>query len=251
MIRIRVSGVLRVLDGFTGRPLPPSVLRFWVDGAEFRPMAKGEGYYVLSGLAPGTYELLLRAAHYLDERVSLTVGRPEQLQELPVTMKPGLGYPFGGAVTRLTVAVSDKWGLRPRARVWVAVRDPRFELRVAQEAVHTGENRSRLFFPASARGLALPATLMLVDGVRSEICRLADPEEGLFDTPMCYDHKRSCPLYPAQVYTADGEGRIRAVLREPLPVELLAEGEGQPLSVELEPGDNHCLLSVQLASNKG
>lgn len=241
MIRIRVDAVLRVLDGFTGKPPAPSALLCMVDGEKYRPTVKDGGYYVLTGLAPGQHQVVLRGGCYQDERVDITVGRREALFETLVTMKPGPGYPFGGRVTRLTLRVGSKKGTLPHGRVWIAVRDPRLELRVAQDAIKAGEQTGRLFFPESVRSMALPCHVLLADGARSEVCRLEELEEleeGRFAAPLAFDHKRSCPLYPAQLYTADEAGIIRAVFREPLPVELLAEGTDKPVSLMLEPGDN-------------
>jgi len=109
---------------------------------------------------------------------------------------------------------------------------------VAQDVIRAGEQTGRLFFPESVRSMALPCHVLLADGARSEVCRLEELEEGRFAAPLAFDHKRSCPLYPAQRYTADEAGIIRAVFREPLQVELLADGTDKPVSLTLEPGDN-------------
>ena len=64
MIRFHVDAVLRVLDGFTGKPPSPSAIHLFVDGTAYRPIVKDGGYYVLKGLVPGEHQLVLQGAFY-------------------------------------------------------------------------------------------------------------------------------------------------------------------------------------------
>lgn len=243
MIRIHADLVLRVLDGFTGRPPAPSAIRWTLDGQACRLIAKADGYYVLLGLTPGEHELVLRGGHYMDERLTVR-GDGAGYQELLVTMKPGARYPFGQAVTWLTLRLRHKGKPLPGQRVWIAPRSPQAELRIAQDVIKAGETTGRLFFPESVRAIALPRDLLLLDGARTEVCRLEELEEPCFAAPLRFEHKRSCCLYPAQCHTADDAGVIRAVFREALPLALLAEGQEKPAALELSPGDNEHELAI-------
>ena len=242
MIRIHANLILRVPDGFTGRPLAPSAMQWTLDGRSCRPIAKENGYYVFTDLSPGDHELVLRGGSYLDERLSVSCRG--EYQELLVTMKPGNRYPFGRAVTWLTLQVRQKKQILPGQRVWIAVRSPLVELRIAQDAIKAGETEGKLFFPESVRAMALPRDMLLLDGAKSEICRLEELEDVHFAAPIRFDHKRSCCLYPAQCHTADEAGIIRAVFREPMPIELLPEGREKPVSLELSAGNNEHVLTL-------
>ena len=242
MIRIHANLILRVLDGFTGRPPAPSALRWTLDKMPCHPIAKADGYYVLVNLSPGPHELVLQGWNYQDERMTFEGG--EQLSELLVTMKPGPRYPFGRAVTWLTIRVLQKKQPAPGQRVWIAAKNPFTELRIAQDVIRAGEGSGKLFYPESVKAMALPRDLLLIDGARSEVCRLEELEEPRFAAPFTNDHKRSCCLYPAQCHTADGEGIIRAVFREPTAVELRPEGRGAPDSIELTAGINEHTLTI-------
>lgn len=247
MIRIHINAVLRVLDGFTGRPLTPSSLRFTVDGRIVHPTVKDGGYYILTDLSSGEHRVVLQGLRYLDECLTIQGGE-EKPQNILVTMKPGADYPFGAAVTWLNLRVEGSKRPLPGKRVWIAAKNPLAELKIAQDAIHAGDKGGRLFFSASAKAISLPRDFMLIDGARSEICRVEELEElteSRFAAPLCFDHKRSCCLYPAQLYTADDAGTIRAVLREPLPVEVLAEGSEKTVSFELQPGTNEMKLSLK------
>ena len=59
MIRIHVSAVCRVRDGFTGKILEGSRLQCDLDGARCRPTAKPGGYLVLTDLPAGPHRLSL------------------------------------------------------------------------------------------------------------------------------------------------------------------------------------------------
>lgn len=242
MIRIHANLVVRVLDGFTGRVPAPSSIRWTMDGQPYRPIAKEDGYYILTNLSPGEHELVLWGRNYLSERLIVSGG--EQCQELLITMKPGRAYPFGQAVTWLNLQVSRKKQTLPGQRVWIAIRNPLLELRIAQDTIKAGERMGKCFFPASARTLALPRDMLLIDDAKSEICRLEELEEMRFAAPLQYDHKRSKCLYPAQCHTADETGMIRAVFREPAQIEMLPEGEKKPVSLELSPGNNEYVLAL-------
>jgi len=242
MIRIHADLVLRVLDGFTGRPPTPSAIQWVLDGRSCRPISKADGYYVLTNLSPGSHELVLRGGSYLDER--LTIAGGGECQELLVTMKPGSRYPFGRAVTWLTLHVRQKKQTLPGQRVWLAARSALVELRIAQDVIKAGEMEGNLFFPESVKTMVLPRELLLLDGGRSEICRLEELEQPRFAQPLRFDHKRSCRLYPAQCHTADEMGVIRAVFREPVPIEMLAEGREKCVSLELKAGENEAEITV-------
>lgn len=245
MIHIHANAVLRVLDGFTGQPLPPSALRCTVDGMPFRPLAKDGGYYILTGLPPGEHPVTLQAPRYAGECLTVP-GGPRETRSVLVTMKPGAGYRFGAAVTWLTLRVkAGKKTPAPGRRVWIAARNPLLELRVAQESLSKGDTGGRLFYPASMKSLSLPREFLLADGEQSEICRLEELEEPCFAAPLAYSHKRGRSMFPAQVYTADEAGEIRAVFREPGAVELLAEGEAKPVSFTLEAGENETDLILK------
>lgn len=247
MIRIHVNAVLRVLDGFTGRPLSPSALHCTVDGRTVHPIAKEGGYYVLTGLSSGEHQVALQGSRYLDEHLTIRGGE-EAPKSVLVTMKPGADYPFGAAVTWLTLRVESGKRPLPGRRVWIAAHNPLAELRIAQDAVHAGDEGGRLFFSACAKALSLPRDFLLLDGAHSEICRveeLAELEVSRFAAPLRFDHKRSCRLYPSQVYTADETGTIRAVFREPALVEVLAEGGEKPVSFDLQSGMNEMKLSLK------
>lgn len=242
-IRIHANAVLRVLDGFTGQPLPPSVLRCTVDGAPFRPIGKAGGYYILTDLPPGEHQVNLQAPRYAGERLTVPGGSGAVLDAL-VTMKPGTGYPLGAAATWLILrVVSKEKGALSGWRIWIAARDSRQGLRIAQEAIRKGDMGGWLCGPAS--DLPLPRDFLLLDGERSEICRVAGLEEPQFAAPLAWCHKRDCRLFPAQVYTASEAGEIRAAFREPMPVELLAEGEKRPVSFDLRSGINEFTLSLR------
>lgn len=248
MITMRADIVIKVLDGFTGRPPQPSVLRWELDGRQCRPITKGDGYHVLLNLSPGPHRVVIRSAVYQEERLEAVCGGGSQ--ELLAALKPGSGYPFGQAVTRLNLGLTDPSG-RPASgrRVWLGVKSPQAELRVAQDVIPAGEQEGRLFYPETAKGLSLPRDFLLSDKGRSELCRVEGLEPGRFAWPMVHDHKRGCSLWPAQAYTADQAGRIQAVFRTACALELLAEGSPEPVCLTLESGENS--LDVKLKTAKG
>ena len=118
MIRIHVSAVCRVRDGFTGKILEGSRLQCDLDGARCRPTAKPGGYLVLTDLPAGPHRLSLRCPGYQEEWVEFSAGR--DTQELDVTMKPGRGYPLQRDMIRLTLTVTEGGAPAAGRILWLA-----------------------------------------------------------------------------------------------------------------------------------
>ena len=100
MIRIHVSAVCRVRDGFTGKILEGSRLQCDLDGVRCRPTAKPGGYLVLTDLPAGPHRLSLRCPGYQEEWVEFSAGR--DTQELDVTMKDGTKYSIRSGLPNLS-----------------------------------------------------------------------------------------------------------------------------------------------------
>ena len=72
-LKIRLSAVLRVLDGFTGRPVVRNDVRWTLDGEPVRPEYRSGGYFVFVDLAPGTHEAVLDGMKFKPETLTITV----------------------------------------------------------------------------------------------------------------------------------------------------------------------------------
>ena len=75
MIRRRVSAVLRLRDGFTGRVLPGGAVCL-LDGRPLRhPLWKEGGYLVIQDLAAGPHSLEVRCAGFRPVTLTVEAGR--------------------------------------------------------------------------------------------------------------------------------------------------------------------------------
>lgn len=243
MITFHASAVCRVRDGYTGRILHSSALLCTLDGAPVRPLAKTDGILVLLDLTPGRHRLTLRAAGYQEEWVDITASR-EQTPELEITMKPGEGYPFRGATTRLELTVIA--GDLPAAgrQLWLAAPTGP-ELKVAQTKAEAGTDRFRLY--CKGPEAAVPSGAYLIaDGAESEIVFLRSLEEemGTLAAPLLRDHGRSRSLLPAQRYHTGADGRITAVLQTACTLEVYDEERGLLASLPMEQGENRRTISL-------
>lgn len=236
MITIHASAVCRVRDGYTGQPLAGSSLLCTLDGAPVRPLAKAGGYLVLLDLTPGPHRLSLRSHGYQEEWVELQAG--EDTQEVEVTMKPGVGYPFRGRVTRLALTVSEGGTPAAHRPLWLAA-PPRSELKIAQTKAQAGQSQFRLYSKGPAASVP-PGEYLIADGADSEIVRLRGVEGELaaLAAPLVRDHSRGRPLLPAQRYRTDGTGRLTAVFQTAGTVAVYGQAEGLLASLPLEEGEN-------------
>ena len=228
MIRIHVSAVCRVRDGFTGKILEGSRLQCDLDGARCRPTAKPGGYLVLTDLPAGPHRLSLRCPGYQEEWVEFSAGR--DTQELDVTMKPGRGYPLQRDMIRLTLTVTEGGAPAAGRILWLAA-PGQTELKIAQTKAEAGSASLRLFAKGAAAP-AVPGTYLIADGKNSEIVllRALEGEMGELLAPLARPHSRSRSLLPAQRYHTDGEGVLTAAFREPCAVEVCGpEGSFWPV----------------------
>ena len=244
MIRSHVDVVLAVRYGFSGRPLTQSALLCELDGRRYRPISKSDGYLVFADIGSGEHEIVLRGAHFREERVSV-VCTGASSTELVITMKPASNYPFGRQVTWLTVELSSGGRPAPGARIWMAAVSPLSELKIAQEEVAEGETECRVFFKGQAGSLSLPGHFLLSDGENSEIALLEslEGETGIF-SPFKKTHKRGRGLLPAQSYSADVEGKLRAVFSSPVEVAVFLPASGKLTSLKLSAGENNADIKL-------
>ena len=235
MISFRVSAVCYVRDGYTGLPLQPSALLCKLDGLPCHPVRKKEGYLVFTNLAPGPHRLSLRCAGYQEEWVDFTLG--ETAVDLEVAMKPGRGYAFRTAVTRLTVTVSDGDGPAEGRVLWVAAPSVP-EIKLAQTKAEAGEKSFRIFCKGSVRPRT--GTYLINDKEKSEIIRLVemDGEMGLLERPLTFDHSRGKLLMPAQSYHTDEKGMLQAVFTRPCAAKLFSVEKGLLADITLAEGEN-------------
>lgn len=236
MISFHVNAVCFVRDGYTGLPILPSALLCRMDGQPCRPVGKNEGYLVFTNLTPGLHRLSLQCAGYQEEWVDFTVG--SAAVEMDITMKPGRGYAFRTAFTRLTVTVLRGGVPAANALLWVAAPSVP-EIKVAQTKAEAGSDTFRVFCKGSVRPRT-PAPYLIHDKKNSEIIRLIgmEGEMGQLEKPLLFAHGRSRLLMPAQSYHTDEKGCFPAVFTQPCTAEVFSQEGGLLASVTLEEGEN-------------
>jgi len=237
MIRVHVSAVCRVRDGFTGQPVETAGLLCSLDDQSCRPVCKPGGYLILTDLPAGRHVLVLTAAGFQREQLELTTGGGTE--ELDVSMKPGPGYPFRQSVTRLELRVRGAEGAAGDSPLWLAWAAGA-ELVVAQTTAESGADSLRLFCKGQRKLLPIPGRYLLMDGERSEIVslRALEGETGELSRPLVHAHSRSRTLQPAQCFRTDADGTLRAFFPQPCTVTAFSPPGGQCESLPLQEGDN-------------
>ena len=239
MIRMQVSVILQVRDGFTGRILEGSNLICALDGVPVRPVAKPGGYLILTNLPVGVHQVLLRAAGSQDEYVDFTAVK-DGYRELYVALKPGRQYLFRQSVIRLRLQLPDE--LRG-CQIWISPPSV-VECKVAQTKAETGSKQFRIYCKGNQALLPIPGAFLIEDGDHSEVVVLKSLSEevGTLEETLRWDHGRSRRLLPVQKYRCDEEGQIYAAF--PIAgTAVIYTGNGAPQSLELSEGENQWNLS--------
>ena len=239
IIRMHVSLVLSVYDGFTGRAMPNSSVSVLLDGQRFRPEYRSGGYLVFYGLEPGEHELVLNALNFREERFSVAVtetGREERI----VSLKPSERYSFGRDVTILCLEIARESVPLSGSRVWLAPADTA-ELKIAQDSASEGDVSARLY----TRGKeTLPGEYLIADGENSEICVILELSDGVgfFAAPLTRSHKRGTVLRPCRSYETDLNGLITAYFPRAVPIDIFVDGKLE--SAVLSEGENQIALKL-------
>ncbi len=239
MIRMQVSAVLQIRDGFTGRVVEGSNLLCTLDGAITRPMAKSGGYLVLTNLSVGDHQLLLRCAGYQDEYVDFTVEQ-SGFRELYVALKPGRQYLFRQNVTRLRLKVPED---QKNSQIWISAPGA-MECKVAQTKAEAGSTQFRIYCKGNTAVLPVPGTFLIEDGENSEVIILKSlaEETGTLESALCRDHGRSRRILPVQKYRCGEDAEIYAAFSGH-GTAVVYTSSGAPVSLELTEGENEWNLN--------
>ena len=200
MIRMQVSAVFQVRDGFAGRIIEGSNLICALDGVPVRPLAKPGGYLILTNLPAGAHRLLIRCAGYQDEYVEFTV-EANGFRELYVALKPGRQYLFRQSVIRLRLQLPEE--LRGE-QIWISG-PTAVECKVAQTKAEAGSKQFRIYCKGNQAALPIPGTFLIEDGETSEVMVLKSLSEelGTLEEGLRRDHSRSRRILPVQKYRCD------------------------------------------------
>lgn len=238
MIRMRVSAVFQVRDGFAGRIIEGSNLICVLDGTSIRPTAKPGGYLILTNLPVGEHQLLIRCAGYQDEYVEFTV-EETGFREIYVALKPGRQYLFRQSVIRLRLQLPEELRGKP---VWVSA-PTAVECKVAQTKAEAGCGQFRIYCKGNPAILPIPGAFLIEDGENSEVVVLKSLSEelGTVEAPLCGDHGRSRRILPVQKYRCDEDGQIYAAFSM-AGTAVVYTDNGAPVSLELTEGENQWTL---------
>ena len=217
MIRHTASAVFTLRDGFTGLTLTGgAVNRCFLDGRQLNhPLWKREGYLVLLDLTPGVHELLIRRAGYRDELVTFPVAEGAALEDT-IALKPGRGYRFPESTVRVSLGLKKGGKPAAGAQLWLGI-PTRTKLKLAQEKAESGDGQAKIFCEGNSALLPIPGHFLLSDKKAPELAYLRSliGETGEFSPALSLTHGRGTELIPMQTYTADGDGTVQVLLREP------------------------------------
>ncbi len=216
MIRHTAAAAFLLRDGFSGSVLTDfSANRCFLDGRPLRsPLWKREGYLVLTDLAPGEHQLVIRRAGFREETVLVRVAEGRPVEDT-ISLKPGAGYRFPQGTVRISLTLSQGQGPAAGQQVWLGT-VPRSRLKLAQEKTEAGDEEAHLFCEGNPAQLPIPGHFLLADGKAPELAYLRSVRDdtGRFYPPMTLSHPRGTELIPMQAYTADASGKVEVLLRE-------------------------------------
>jgi len=214
MITQKVSAVIRLRDGFTGRLLEGKNALCRVNGILCRPLYKPGGYLVWSNLSAGEYQFSISLHGFRTEETIVAIP-VDTYWAGDIYLKPGKNYP--NAKDGVTVHLLLQQAGQPLSdvAVWIAPSDDP-PLKIAQEKVETDDKKVRVFYKGTAAQLPIPGYFLLTDGDKSELIQIQSlqQEEARLSAPFLQSHSRGKALLPAQYYHTDMAGNLHLMVQK-------------------------------------
>lgn len=107
----RLSGVIELLDGHSGRPALGAAPRFRLNGAAIVPLPRAQGRHVLIDLPPGHYRLEIDTPAFLPYRGEFELKAQSTLSDtwLRCMLDPGPAYDYPPQATLIRGALDAPW----------------------------------------------------------------------------------------------------------------------------------------------
>ncbi|KEQ26411.1 hypothetical protein [Paenibacillus tyrfis] len=211
-VKVKLALVVKPLDVVTGLA-PVAVPRLVVEGVPCRPVRKPDGTFLLLGLPPGVYSIVLSAPpHYADSRAVVDTAALSPLEPVKLMpMLPTSSYPFAPGTT--LIRVRAKGAPEGAAILRVAVTDG--NLACAKLPQDADEGEAELAFGAMHRLVSGRCYYVLdPDPAKREFIRIVALDEAnrraKLQTPFRFAHRKGTVVTDVAGGAADGRGEWAA-----------------------------------------
>ncbi|MEC0213176.1 hypothetical protein ABEX47_07570 [Paenibacillus ehimensis] len=214
-VKVKLALVVKPVDVVTGLA-PAAVPRLVLEGIPCRPVRKPDGTFLLLGLPPGDYRIVLSAPpHYADGRAVVDTAALSPLEPVElVPMLPTSSYPFAPGTTLIRVrAKGMPNSANDSAIIRAAVTDGNLACAKLRQEADAGE--AELAFGAAHRLVAGRCYYVLDrDPAKREFIRIAALHEAgrraKLQTPFRFAHGKGTVVTDVAEGAADGRGEWAA-----------------------------------------
>jgi hypothetical protein len=122
---MKLSAVVQLIDGFSGRPAVGVLACFELDGHAYQPLAKAQAFYAFVDLADGTHHLKITCPGFFDSKATVNsmsgpLAAPLADEIVVCTLEPSPLYAYPSDTTLIRGRVIDgRNNKRPLAGVLV------------------------------------------------------------------------------------------------------------------------------------
>lgn len=211
-VKVKLALVVKPVDVVTGLA-PAAVPRLVVEGVPCRPVRKPDGTFLLLGLPPGIYSIVLSAPpYYADSRAVVDTAALSPLEPVELMpMLPTSSYPFAPGTT--LIRVGAKGVPEGAAILRAAVTDG--NLACAKLHQDADEGEAELAFGTVHRLVSGRCYYVLdPDPAKREFVRIVASEEAnrkaKLQTPLRFAHRKGTVLTDVAEGAADGRGEWAA-----------------------------------------
>jgi len=216
----KVSLVVCPVDDYSAVPKSGGNINVFLSEHPGRPVRKADGYFVFTGLPPGSYHVVVQSDVYLNEIIEVALERIDPAEPiLHISLKPNSAYPFPAGSTLIRAALRDSGGNpAPGAKLRATLLSASCaRAKTAQGGMKKGLQEINL--TGEAGKIAVGDIFLISDQeeVCSEYCTitgvLKETHKYQVAEPLRYDHKRGVLLLPVVETRADQRGEAVAYFR--------------------------------------
>ncbi|MFC4101935.1 hypothetical protein [Paenibacillus xanthanilyticus] len=218
----RCSLVIRLSDGFTGRPPASSAVHLSVEDSARKPIAKPDGMWIFTDLTGPEVTVIIDSAVYRRQKTRIRLDELSPLEPVvAISLFPGSAYPLPVGTTILDAVVTDRSGA-PLTGSLVEV-DIAFAQASRGRLVGDAVSGSREIEVLKNGAIGVGDYLRLSgrDNTPGQVVRILEHRDGVrkyaLERPLATDANRGDQLLPHLKLLTDERGRLWLAFRPPMP----------------------------------
>jgi len=205
-IFFQASLVVRLLDDFTGEPVPGNKARVFIAGQK-PPIVKDGGYYIFVNLHEKQVRLTCKGSVYQERTQEIDLARDGEDEAVVIRLLPAAQYPVPSAAT----CVTGRTYPGSKLLFWGGEKSG---YRLLSDC-HAADNTVAIYAPRASALVGRAFFLCDKEGTQKQIIKILGEKKQQYqtDTELMFDYKKAeTAAIPVYEVTADENGEFFLML---------------------------------------